>query len=409
MRICKLFFKALLLSLLMGLILAPNAIRVSAADKPDKPQITLTESKDGKTIKVTIHTTEGADGYKIYIKGSDDTKFKALKTIKKDGTQERSYTIKKMDAGKYSIRVKAYNKVDGKTVWSSYSKIKKAQIIEKKDEPTDDKQDDSQELVKEPEKDQQNPAGNDSVEDPEPQTKEFDFSSVKAGDIIQFGSYEQDNVKKNGKEPIDWIVLERTDDELFVVSRYILDWHPYHDRFGEITWEKCTLRQWLNEDFYHAAFDEDEKKLIKTTTIKNEDNPVWNTEGGNDTLDKLFLLSMRDVLNPNYGFDKEMVNHNSREDINRRCACTEYARARGVFVQPGLQANYMTTENRTASSWWLRSIGGRSDQTTGGMADHVLSVSATGIVGDYGIGAYGTNNKGGKEGVRPAMQIKVKP
>ena len=402
MRNCKLLIKALFLSLFMGIILAPNAIRVTAADKPDKPQITLTESKDGKTIKVTIHATEGAEGYKIYIKGSDDTKFKALKTIKKDGSEERSFTIKKLDSGKYSIRVKAYAKVDGKTIWSSYSKTKKAQIGVKKTELVEEKTEEPQEPVKEPDKETEKEPESTPVEEPEPEIKRYDFSAVKAGDIIQFGSYEQDNIKKNGKEPIEWLVLECTDDELFVVSRYILDRMYYNYPYGAVTWENCSMRKWLNDDFYNAAFGEEESKAIKTTTVKNEDNIGFGTEGGNDTIDKVFLLSLSDVLNPQYGFDSSLALHwgdNWVEDINRRCSCTEYAKAKGVFVQPGLHENYMTTEGVTASSWWLRSIGG--------VADHAACVNATGSVEAYGVGVYGKNNKGGDFGVRPAMWIDV--
>ena len=392
MRFYKSVFKILFLSFLMGLLLTAGTTRVQAADKPDKPQITLTESKDGKTIKVTISATEGADGYKIYIKGTEDTKFKALKTIKKDGSEERSFTIKKLDVGKYSIRVKAYAKVDGKTVWSSYSKTKKAQIGE--NESVEEKTEDPQEQVKEPDKETEKEPESAAVEVTEPEVKRYDFSAVKAGDIIQFGSYEQDNIKKNGKEPIEWIVLERTEDELFLLSRYLLDQMYYHKPFENVTWENCSIRNWLNDDFYNSAFNDVEKEMIKTSLVKNEDNPLHGTDGGNDTYDKVFLLSIADMVNPDYGFSPEY----QEQDMNRRCTATTYAIARGVGKRT--KEEYQTLEGTKAFYWWLRS--------PGAYADHAVTIGVTGWVGTYGPGVYGESNKS-DEGVRPAMWIKVNP
>ena len=39
------------------------------------------------------------------------------------------------------------------------------------------------------------------------------FQNLQSGDVIKFGEYEQDNNFENGKEAIDWIVLDVQDDE----------------------------------------------------------------------------------------------------------------------------------------------------------------------------------------------------
>ncbi len=102
----------------------------------------------------------------------------------------------------------------------------------------------------------------------------YDFSKVKSGDVITFGSYEQDNDLENGAEPIEWIVLSTNKGKALLLSKYIID-HRFYDendyyddylkeRFpdGEggidwdsvnIPWEECTLSVWLNTDFYNSA------------------------------------------------------------------------------------------------------------------------------------------------------------
>ena len=74
----------------------------------------------------------------------------------------------------------------------------------------------------------------------------------------------------------------------------ILDCQPYNTESTEVTWETCSLRQWLNNDFYNTAFNESERKLIETTTLSNPDNP-FGGKGGNNTDDKVFCLSMEEV------------------------------------------------------------------------------------------------------------------
>lgn len=113
---------------------------------------------------------------------------------------------------------------------------------------------------------------------------------------ITFGHYEQDGDDSNGLEPIEWLILTEEDDRMLIVSRNILDYQPYNDELTEITWENCTLRAWLNDEFINAAFDASEQEQILTVTNINPDNELfYGMEGGNDTEDRVFLLSSQEV------------------------------------------------------------------------------------------------------------------
>ncbi len=300
---------------------------VQAASKPAKPVISASIEKD-VNVKITINTTEGAQGYTIMMKAPEKTKFSKVKTLKKDGTAKRSFTIKYLSEGTYSFKVKAYTKKSGKTAWSSYSKTVSITI-----------------------------EGTSKQEDHTTSFSTSDFSNAKNGDIIVFGSYEQDNNLENGSEPIEWIVLSNDKDELFVVSKYALDCKKYNEEYIEVTWETSTLRKWLNEDFYKTAFSKAEQSIIKTTTLKNEDNPEFGTlygaKGGNDTEDKVFLLSIADMINTDYGFINEYYDLNEDNMINRRCAPTAYVIGQSIWTI----SRYKTAEGYEACLWWLRSPG----------------------------------------------------
>jgi len=116
-------------------------------------------------------------------------------------------------------------------------------------------------------------------------------------DVVKFGSYEQDGID-NGTEAIEWYVVAREDGKALLLSRYVLKLGSYHndDKTSEnITWETCTLRSWLNNNFYEEAFIDNEKILINESPLINNDNPAWGTVGGNDTIDKVFILSIDEI------------------------------------------------------------------------------------------------------------------
>ena len=182
--------------------------------------------------------------------------------------------------------------------------------------------------------------------------KTVELEKAEIGDTVIFGRYEQDNDASNGAEPVEWLVLDKKDGKMLLLSKYALDCKRYNEERVDITWEACTLRNWLNNEFCRAAFDEGEQEVIVTMNIKNEDNIVekdngytisWNTFGGNDTKDKVFLLSIGEAttyFNP----DPDMG------DPARITQVTEYAKAQGGKLYEG-----------EAYCWWLRSPGSYSD------------------------------------------------
>lgn len=126
--------------LLLAVVLIFGAlpgISTRAVAKPGKPVITLKASGNGSDVVITIKETKDAKGYKIVMKAPGGEKYKAVKTLKKDGTAIRTYTVKNLAAGEYSFKVKAYTKTGSKTVYGSYSKAKSITVGEQPvDTPT---------------------------------------------------------------------------------------------------------------------------------------------------------------------------------------------------------------------------------------------------------------------------------
>ena len=112
--------------------------------------------------------------------------------------------------------------------------------------------------------------------------------SVNVEDTVYFGKYEQDGNTKNGKEEIEWQVLEKKGNKALLISKKVLDVQPYNKEFKDITWAKCTLRKWLNKDFMKAAFNDKEIKKIQKYKRNNKE---YRTKGGKYIIDKVFPLS----------------------------------------------------------------------------------------------------------------------
>ena len=167
----------------------------------------------------------------------------------------------------------------------------------------------------------------------EPEAPILDPQEIYLGNIITFGTFEQDNNLANGAEPIQWQVAQVQNGRAMLVSRYVLDSRAYHSVDTDITWDQSTIRKWLNGEFLSSAFTEDEQMLIAETTNSGGGHPDFTTYAGPSTTDRIFLLSYAEVLQY---FPTEAA---------RQCAPTQYAVIRGVDVSDG------------CSWWWLRSPG----------------------------------------------------
>ena len=211
-----------------------------------------------------------------------------------------------------------------------------------------------------------------------PQYYKFLLKNSKVGDIVYFGTYEQDNDTSNGKEAIEWMVLDKDGMSLLLVSKQALDRQQYNTSYTDVTWENCSLRKWMNGTFLNNAFSTEKQAQIQNTTVSADNNPQYSTNPGNATMDKVFLLSINEV--------EKYFN----SDEARKCAPTAYAKAQRAWTSD----TYKTPSGAATCYWWLRSPG----LNQGRAAD----VNFDGSVYEYG----GSVN-GGDLAVRPAMWISI--
>ncbi len=138
------------------------------------------------------------------------------------------------------------------------------------------------------------------------------YQNLEVGDSFNFGTYEQDNNINNGKESIEWIVINKTNDKILVISKYILDYEKFYNATDQDI-SNNNVRNWLIK-FSNEAFSEYEIELI--------------LDNGNN--DKVFLLNSNDI---------KMLGENIQ------CENTEYVRAKRSSVF-------------TFGDWWLEGTEG---------------------------------------------------
>ncbi|MBQ5607687.1 MAG: hypothetical protein IIU86_01525 [Oscillospiraceae bacterium] len=72
--------------------------------------------------------------------------------------------------------------------------------------------------------------------------QKYALLTCESGDVITFGTYEQDNNLDNGAETIEWLVLNREGNKALVISKYCLEQMPFNNTLAPVTWENCTIR-----------------------------------------------------------------------------------------------------------------------------------------------------------------------
>ena len=165
------------------------------------------------------------------------------------------------------------------------------------------------------------------------------YAANVVGDVVTFGSY-------------DWYIIGTSDDGVTLLMKDNLMNKAYNDSYTNVTWETSSLRTYLNEDFYNR-FSADDKAKIALTHNTNPNNPDYNTSGGNETDDYIYLLSIAEA--------------NALDDINS-----------------SIRAN--------GSWWWLRSPGYASDGAAFVIEDGYVYTVGRDV--DY------------EDGVRPALNLK---
>ena len=109
----------------------PDITGISAASKPKKPKITVTVDENGSSVTVTIGKTKRAEGYQVMVKLPGAKKYKELQILEQSGKKKRTFSVDNLDAGEYSVKVRAYRTEDGTKVWSKYSAAQTVTIEEK--------------------------------------------------------------------------------------------------------------------------------------------------------------------------------------------------------------------------------------------------------------------------------------
>lgn len=199
---------------------------------------------------------------------------------------------------------------------------------------------------------------------------------AQAGDMLTLGSYVQ-----NGEEaePIYWRVLSVEENRMLLIADTVLEIHGYHDTNKKITWEGCSLRKWLNGDFYNTAFSDADRQLIQKTTLKNPNNPETGSAGGKDTQDHVFCLSLEEM--------------------------EQYIGEKGEYAKGTVTEHLRTTdrvdERDEFVSYWTRSPGGIVDfSSTGSDIEYYAA-----ITNSRGEIMYFGNRVDVQQGVRPAVWI----
>ena len=207
-----------------------------------------------------------------------------------------------------------------------------------------------------------------------------EIPDAKVGDYVTFGSYEQDNIISDGTEPILWRVLAKEDEKLLLISEYALDCKKYNEMYEEVTWETCTLRKWLNNDFYNMAFSVSEKSQIQNTTL------AYNTK------DNVFLLSKDETTKYFNVTMDDYWEFGDSDDLS--CKPTSYAVGKGLSTDAVAYHEYEEKYNGYCC-WWLRSHDRQKDYSM--------------LVNNYGYAFLSYNKVNGisELGIRPAIWITI--
>ena len=177
-------------------------------------------------------------------------------------------------------------------------------------------------------------------------------------DNVFFGNYFQSN--RTTKDPVKWRVLSNAGGQLFLLSDQNLDALQYHTEQEDVTWETSTIRSWLNgydasantggsngidytgDNFLNTAFSAKEQTAIAETNVVNDDNDETGADipidAGDDTTDRIFLLSLTETYNKKY--------------FPNYCFSTNTA-----YVADGGKFGYSMYGVGESDSWWLRSPG----------------------------------------------------
>ena len=198
--------------------------------------------------------------------------------------------------------------------------------------------------------------------------KEHEVDGVNVGSLVKFGGF-------------DWRILDVQSDKALVLSESVIAQRTFHEKYETVTWELCSLRSYLNNDFFHT-FGKEEQAMIVPVKITNHNNQWFGTDCGNDTTDKIFLLDIESVVK--YLGDSRQLRHKNKN--------TKY------FISDDFNADrIVVNKENLPTAWWLRSSGNISRFAATVTIDGRISIG-----GDF-VNRMNTF----ESGVRPAMWVNL--
>jgi len=176
-----------------------------------------------------------------------------------------------------------------------------------------------------------------------------------------------------------WRVLDIQDNMALIITNQIIEQRAYHNKYIETTWNDCETRRYLNGEFYDR-FDETNKSRILQVTNKNLDNPWYGTKAGNESQDRIFILSLEEVCRYFGDSTDKLYNRGNnrywkKNDENNRKRLAGFG--------------------ETCWWWWLRSPGRHNR-----LAAYVHGT-------DGCVGVNGNNVTNDRGGIRPALWLQI--
>jgi len=162
--------------------------------------------------------------------------------------------------------------------------------------------------------------------------------------------------------PYDWYALDRRDDRVLIITEKVIEFRPYHHEECEITWEACDMRKYLNGEFFDSFSEPDRARIIEVTN-ENPDNPWYGTRGCVPTRDKIFLLSIDEVVK--YFGDSGQL---KTKNINRGCDwCKDEF---FPWLSDRYDINRRAVDSTGIVQWWRLRSPGINRRSTAAVSGH---------------------------------------
>lgn len=168
------------------------------------------------------------------------------------------------------------------------------------------------------------------------------------------------------RSPLEWLVLEVEHDSALLLSRFCLKTIKFHEEGGNVMWDDCSLRTWLNTVFLNEAFSQMERDRL----FQPEDSG-----------DMVFCLSEKELgLIPKVRLKRDDPRY-SRLFFTRCLAAPRVRKDEDPFIG-----------TNGFSPWWLRDKGRKPGQRRLVWTDGTVTVGKADDAGNT---------------VRPAIRIRM--